>query len=281
MNEKTTGISLVIFTCEGREHLLQKTYESFKNHVDYTFDKVFIAVDGEVDLAAINYINADCIIQHVKRKGYVNSIKQALKFIETPYFFWLEDDWKFNSPIAVESYINTLTSNPNWAEIILSKFGPLNQEQKSVRLHDDLYNSIAGFSANPCFCNTTHLQNAFTELANATKGGVLGEDGFENFLTKHFLNLRIVCAIEDPVDHEPITHEGYLESTPRNWHMTNSLEIKTKEHLMTIPVPSFYNRIKMAVKLTFTFTRLFVKQFWINHVYEYCFRIVTSSKNID
>ncbi|MBT2562803.1 hypothetical protein J7E50_24060 [Pedobacter sp. ISL-68] len=273
-------ISLVIFTCEGREHLLSQTINSFRKHFSYNWTKVILAVDGQVNPQLINEIKPDVILQHPQRSGYVNSISTTLKTINTPYFFWLEDDWTFHSSVALETLAAQLENHQDWAEIMLSKTGPLTQEEKINPLMGNFFNSIYGFSANPCLCNTKQLQDGFFALELAPKGGQLGQDGFENFLTKKFSDENIKTVVLDPVDQFSISHEGYLETTPRKWHMTNSLEgAKTQEHLMTIPVPPFWRRVTMVFKLIGTFFKLFVVQLYNNKIYEFCFRVVASAQS--
>jgi hypothetical protein len=273
-------IDLIIFTCQGREHLLLKSYTSFKSVCDYQFGKIILAIDGPVDPSIIAEIKPDLVIQHPERRGYVNSIAQTVKVITSHYFFWLEDDWSFNQKIDLPYLLSQLQQNNDWAEIVLSKYGPLSDEMKLHPLADNLYQSIYGFSANPAICNTWLIQNAFNMLASSPKGDTLGEDGFENFLSKKFEVENIKCVILDPVDQKSLSHDGYLESTPRNWHMTNSLEKKTKAHLLTIPPPSFARRCYMVLKLFKTFTFLAVRQLTNNKAYEYCFRVITTAMSI-
>jgi hypothetical protein len=273
-------IDLIIFTCQGREHLLLKSYASFKSVCDYQFGKTILAIDGPVDSSIITEIKPDLVMQHTERRGYVNSIAQTVKVITSPYFFWLEDDWSFNQKIDLPYLLSQLQQNNNWAEIVLSKYGPLSDEMKLHPLVDNLYQSIYGFSANPAICNAGLIQDAFNKLANATKGDTLGEDGFENFLSKKFETENIKCVILDPVDQESLSHEGYLESTPRNWHMTNSLNAKTKAHLLTIPPPSFARRCYMVIKLFKTFASLATRQLSNNKVYEYCFRVIATAVSL-
>ena len=225
--------ALVIFTCENREHLLLQAFRSFSEACNYKFQKTILAIDGQIDPSVISQINPDVIIQYQQRKGYAHSISKALKIIDTPYFFWLEDDWAFHEHIEPGYFLNVMNDHPDWAQIVFSRDGPLNPEGKNKPIGNNLYQNIFGFSANPCFCNTKHLQSAFLLLEESPKGDKLGEDGFENFLSKRFELENIKCVIIDPVDHLSISHEGYLESTPRNWHMTNSLDSKTKNHLLT------------------------------------------------
>lgn len=272
-------VNLVIFTCSGREHLLLSTLESFKKHVDFRFNQTILAIDGEINTAAVQIINPDVIVQQLSRSGYVKNILNALKQINTPYFFWLEDDWKFHKKLDLEGLVNSLKNNEDWVEIVLSKNGALNEEQKVNNLTNNLYETTFGFSANPCLCNTQHLQSAFNALEKSIKGNKLGEDGFENFLSKKFAEENKKCVILDPVDQLQISHEGYLESTPRSWHMTNSIENKAKTHLLTIPVPSLLRRFMMIGKLLVMFIKLSILQLRNNKVYEYCFRVIRSSNS--
>jgi hypothetical protein len=271
-----SDVGLVIFTCTGREHLLQKTYDSFLAACNYKFGQVILAIDGEVNPAVITYINPDLVIYGYTRKGYVTSIKNAFANIYTPYFFWLEDDWKFDIKIEVPYFIEKLDSHPDWAQIIYSKNGPLTDDLKTKAAGDHLFENAYGFSANPCFNRSSILKDGFAALEQAEKGDTLGENGFENFLTTYFLQKGIKCIIQDPVNRQPISHEGYLESTPRNWHMTNSLEAKTEKHLLTIATPTVARRLLMLLKLSKAFFTLAFKQLWNNEFYELCFRVVTS-----
>lgn len=280
MSTNLNDITLVIFTCQGREHLLFKSYASFKSICDYEFNKTILAIDGPVDASVIAEINPDLVIHHTQRRGYVNSIAQALKVITSPYFFWLEDDWSFSQKTDLNYLLNQLQNNADWAEIVLSKYGTLQAEMKINPLTDNLYQSVYGFSANPALCNSKHLQAAFLALQHAPKGDRLGEDGFENFLTKKFDAENIKCVILDPVDGLSLSHEGDLESTPRNWHMTNSLAIKTKAHLLTLPPPSVARRCYMILKLFKTFSILAIRQLTNNKVYEYCFRVIATASSL-
>jgi hypothetical protein len=277
---QTEQVSLVIFTCEGREHLLLNTLQSFYKQCAFKFDKIILAIDGQIDPKVIATVNPDAIIQHYQRHGYVHSIAKCLKVIDTAYFFWLEDDWTFNRPVDVPALLADLKKNDDWAEIVYSKFGPLSDDFKVHPLRNNLYKTTFGFSANPSLCNTKHLQSAFSLLTIAQKGDKLGEDGFENFLSKTFDKQNIKCVIIDPIDHLPISHEGFLESTPRKWHMTNSLESKPTAHLLYIPKPSVYRRIKMIIKLFIALLTLSIKQLFNNKAYELCFRIIAQAKRL-
>jgi hypothetical protein len=273
-------VSLVVFTCEGREHLLHQTVKSFTLKCNFNFAKVILAIDGQVNQAVGALLEPDVIIQQYQRQGYVQMISKVIKLIGTPYFFWLEDDWRFHIPVPMEDLLHHLIKHQGWAQVVLSKYGPLESEMKLQPLGSALYQSTFGFSANPTLCNTGHIRDAFQLLSSAQKGDTLGEDGFENFLSKTFTEQNIICAILDPIDRTPISHEGYLETTPRSWHMTNSLEQRRSAHLLTIPAPSLMRRFAMAAKLIVTICVLAFRQFTNNKIYEYCFRIIATSKTV-
>ncbi|MBS1519718.1 MAG: hypothetical protein JST50_01880 [Bacteroidetes bacterium] len=273
-------MTLVIFTCEGREHLLYNTFNSFKASCNYSFFKTVLAIDGKINPGVIDHIQPDVVIQSPVRKGYVNNILQALAQIDTHYFFWLEDDWKFHTKIDLSSITERLIAHPNWVEIIYNKNGPLTADEKKTHLEDNLYQTPYGFSANPCICRTAFIKDGFSNLLSEPKGDKLGEDGFENSLSKYFKKQNLICVFHDPVDHTVISHEGYLESTPRNWHMTNSLDQKTEKHLLTITKPSLVRKLAMILKLTGTFLKLSFRQLVNDEIYEFCFRIIASAKTI-
>jgi hypothetical protein len=270
----TSKVSLVIFTCEGREHLLKKTYQSFSAACGYRFEQVILAVDGVIDSSVINEINPDLVVNTYERKGYVISIKNTLVNIKTEFFFWLEDDWFFHSPVDVPYYIGLLQKHPDWAEAVYSKYGPLADEFKKVQLGQQLYLNINGYSTNPSFNRTALIRQGFEQMDKAAKKDGEREIGFENFLTGYFKDNSIKYALIDPVGHSDISHEGYLESTPRNWHMMSSLDKKTDKHLLIFPTPNIARRLYMVFKLLRAFIGLAVRQLSSDEVYELCFRII-------
>lgn len=279
-NNSLTPVTLVIFTCEAREHLVYATYNSFTSHCKYQFSKTILAIDGKINTEVVDHIKPDTVILSPGRKGYVNNIIRVLPAIDTEYFFWLEDDWKFHEQFDLDYYLNIICQHPDWVEIFFSKFGPLPTPMKEFPLGNNLYKTSFGFSANPGICRTKHIRSAFTELVHAPKGEKLGEDGFENFLSKVFERDHNVCTIVDPVDHTAISHEGYLESSSRKWHMTNSVDNKIGVHQMVIPKPSLSRKLVMYFKLIGVFFRLSYKQLVNDETYEFCFRIISSVKSL-
>lgn len=267
-------ISLVIFTCEGREHLLKKSYASFMAACDHQFDQVILAIDGIIDTSLIPEINPDLVVYGIRRKGYVISIKNAIVHIQHPYFFWLEDDWSFHVKVDVHQYLGLLEAHDSWVEIVYSKYGPLTEEFKIEQLDQDIYQNINGYSTNPGFNRTSSIIEGFAAMDTADKMDGEKEMGFENFLTGYFSQKGLKCALIDPIIDTSISHEGYLESTPRNWHMMSSLEKKTERHLLIFERPSFARRLYMLFKLMKATIDLGFRQLFSDEIYELCFRII-------
>ncbi|MEI6429391.1 MAG: hypothetical protein WCO45_13570 [Pseudanabaena sp. ELA607] len=278
MQSYTSNITLIVFACEGREHLLPATIESLRKSCDYLFNPVILAIDGDYSNEAITVVKPDLIVQNYDRKGYVQNIINALNLIETEFFFWLEDDWEFTKPVDLNYLLDLLRKNPDWVQIRLSKTAPLTNDEKAINLFDDIYGSIYGFSANPCVCRTELVKLGLKALQEAEKDKYTG---FETFLSEWYAAQKLTCAVLDPKDSVPIIHSGYLESTPRQWHMTASLDEKTNEYLSPmghIPEPSFLRRLLMFFRLLSASLSLSIRQFWSRSSYDLSFRILSVIK---
>lgn len=269
-----TAVDLMVFTCEGREHLLRGTMQSLATAVNYPFAARRVMVDGPVAAAALECVGADAIVQHPSRRGYVRAILTALRQVEAKYFFWLEDDWRFEAPVDVAALVTAMDANPEWAQVRLSKTGPLTEAEKEWPLGGGIYESIVGFSANPCLCRTAVMRQAFDALALSPRGNTPGVDGFENFVTRWCVERGLVCAV---LDGPGVSHDGYLESTPREWHMTASLDGAPDEPVLSMggPPPS-WRRALMVAKLGRRFAEVAVRQLSDDHAYELAFRMVNA-----
>lgn len=273
------NVTLAIFSCEGRGHLLTRTIQKFEDACLYNFSSKVLAVDGYLDNVYITPIRADKLVQNCKRLGYIHSIFNLINLVDTELFFWLEDDWSFSKSIYLEPLIELLCKYPDWVQIRLSKTAPLTTEEKKTALSMGIFDSICGFSANPCLCRTELVKAGFKALIDAPKGSKLGVDGFENFLTRWYFSQNNVCAVVDPGDLPTVIHMGALESTPRQWHMTASLDGEVEQHLYALgEIPPLWRRFSMVYKLSKTLLKIGISQFWSLAAYELAFRITTVSK---
>ncbi len=268
-------VTLVIFSCENREHLLHKTIDSFKNVCDYQFNKIIIGLDGNINLKSLSNIEADLIVQNPQRLGYISNILNVLNLIETEFFFWLEDDWNFSNKVQLEIFLDSLQKHSEWVQIRLSKIAPLSNEDKKTKLDENIYLSTSGFSANPCLCRTEDIKNGFQALVKAPKGSQLGTDGFENFLTKWFSQQSKICAVLNPGQSPSIIHSGSLERTGRQWHMTASVDTKLDFIAPLGDSQPISRKIFMIFKLFIKIIRIGIRLFWSSSAYDLAFRIVT------
>jgi len=276
------SVSLVVFTCEGREHLLAHTIKSFNRVTNYIYSTKIIAIDGKVNTDCFSLVQPDKVVQNYKRRGYIHSIINALNLVESDYLFWLEDDWEFTQSLDMDYLLNILKANDNLVQIRLSKTAPLTIEEKKEEIIPGIFNSIYGFSANPCLCRTALIKAGFQALLEAPKGSQLGFDGFENFLSRWYESNNYICAVLDPGSEPDVIHAGYLESTPRQWHMTSSLEDDAiKDHLYSMgEPPALWRRIYMLMKFIKVSAILSIQLLFNYSAYEFVFRIVTTNKKV-
>jgi len=276
MNASNTDITLVIFTCSGREHLLKQTLPSFYNACNWRFNKLILAIDGPVSQDAINQVQPDLIVQSYTRKGYINSIISALKNIDSPYFFWLEDDWGFPVNFSLDNFVDQL-EKPDVLEIILSKS---DREDEDKYPGSDFHISRHGFSANPGLFKTEVVRSAFAEILSLKDSDGTEHLSFENFITG-YANDRHLYTLKYFADGKAtVSHAGELESTAREYHMVNSLTKEFKaggdNYLSGFGVErkiSKKNKLGMFFKLILASFSLCWRLWFSRESYDFAFRI--------
>ena len=274
------SVSLLIFTCEGREHLLMKSYPSFSKYCKFDFAQKLLIIDGKISQGTINSISPDIVIQSTVRGGYVKSILNALKNIDTDYFFWLEDDFLFNQEVPLAYMLNILAKDKTWAGIFLSRTAPFTHAEKKQPVFDNLYVPDFGFSVSPTLCNTLHVKSAFAEIVAYPKNENTKYVSFEPFLDEFFIRKNLKYAIIDPGPVAHVEHFGGLESTAREYHMINSVSIPVSSEkreyisgLQRTRTIGLYNKAGMFIKLYLSVFYLSIKLFFSREAYDFAFRI--------
>ncbi|MEO7931657.1 MAG: hypothetical protein ABIT76_00715 [Chthoniobacterales bacterium] len=267
-------LDVIVFTCEGREKLLEETWQAFSSFFPKEKTRIILAIDGEIAPNAITAISPNVIVRNFRRSGYIRSIINALRLVESEFFYWLEDDWTPMNPLDVDVAIAGLLRNPKWIQARWSKTAPLTAED--YILEGDFNFSSVGFSANPCVCRTDLIRKGFYELSQSKKGSSLGIDGFENFLTNWALENNLPCAVMNPGETPAVEHSGYLESTGREWHMTSSLDKRPAQHLSPVGSPPLWRRLWMIPKLIRSAIVVGIRQIMDDEAYNLAFRIVGS-----
>jgi hypothetical protein len=277
-------MTLVVFTCQGREHLLQQSFESFKKESDHVFSKIILAIDGQISPAVIDSIKPEIIVQSFIRRGYVHNIISALKQIDTDYFFWLEDDFLFHNKVQVNYMLETMKQNTDWAGIFLNRTAPLNEAEKQTHLFADFYVPHYGYSASPTLCNTKHLKAAVDALVRFPKDDQSALYSFETFFDDYFKQNHLVYALLDPGDKLHVSHAGKLESTAREYIMINSIDANRslidKEYISGFGADkkiSLKNKVGIFFKLWLAMGSLSIKLWSAREAYDFAFRIYLAS----
>jgi len=269
-------ISLVIFTCEGREHLIQATLSAFRQRCNHCFYRTILAIDGRIDLKVIDIVQPDLLVQSYSRKGYINNILQALSLINTDYFFWLEDDWHFPVDIPVEEFIRLLEL-PEILQVVLSK---TDYNQTFTKYNGNYYIPKDGFSANPGICRTKEIKEGFERIRRTKKDESTQLIGFENALNDYAV-LKQMITLKYIIDYRStVEHSGELESTPREYHMINSLDNRhtfiDKEYISGFGYEKkigLANKAGMTLKLWLATIALSVRLWSFRDAYDFAFRI--------
>src|SRR3954471_22468291 len=78
----TSAATLVIFACEGREHLIGRTLQSLDEKLQYPFKSRILVTDGVLDPAVVARARVDVVFERTRRMGYVRNIVTALRLVE-------------------------------------------------------------------------------------------------------------------------------------------------------------------------------------------------------
>ena len=278
------AVTLVVFSCVGRAHLLGRTLETFRRQCPFRFTEVIYAHDGEMDPSAPAAVGAHRLVQSVQRAGYVRSIMQALAIVRTPYLFWLEDDWDFTHPVDLADLLATLDRHPDWLQIRLSKVSPLTPEEVAAPLAvAGLHRSGSAFSANPHLARTEFLRAGFAAYAASPRTTA---NTFESFFETWVAQAGLTCVVLAPPGPEPsVAHTGYLESTGRQWHAAVTLSGAPPEYSSGMrrlgENPPLWRRIVLGIKLVIAASRVAAKALVRPSAYDIGFRFIAVTKQKD
>ena len=273
----SSHVDIAIFGCEYRTNTVVETCNSFSTASEFSFRNKVLCWDGDIPSAITQKISPDYVVRSTSREGYVPSIVRWLRFTDSEYFFWLEDDWTFVESVNVDKMVSFLERNNQCIQVRLSK-RPLRPDERVCEIEPGIYRSEptegVEFSANPCLCRTKYVQlgmfNALEEYPEAN---------FESAMTSWAREENLICAVIDPGSTVPIQHTGYLEYTDKyRWHSvqpnTDGIEASSEDlaHFGFQDVP-LQSRLWMVVKLLWKFLSVSIKQFYNNRSYKLAMRI--------
>jgi len=262
----SSSADLVIFTCEGKSHLLARTVSSFWDKCDFSFNKIILSVDGNVKYSVLKPFDYDLIVKSAKREGYVNNILNALRLIESDSFFWLEDDWIFKNKLEISSILSILNSKNKYSQIRLRRYTHGNGVKNGALIEE----TEAYFSANPSLCKTHVIKNAFESFMESTERDV----SFEGYLSQWCKKHSLISPVYSPNNTTSVEHIGDLESTERKWHMKSSIDNSSNYvPRASVTQPTIPHKIYMVLKLCKKFAWLSVNQFIDDSVFDLSHRI--------
>jgi len=260
--------SLLIFACEGREHLLEKTYSSLCENVQFDFDKVILSFDGECTGRPARIVQPDVFLQSLKRKGYVPSIRRAIRHVDTEFFFWLEDDWKFNVDVPLEYYLKVLSSQPSSSQLLFLKREYSSKDAGDL-VDDHVYVSKVGFSANPSLNRTYDIRHSLNGTDRTSSQNI------EHYVTdwaKKNDRQFLVAALKGETF---VDHLGMLEATGGKWHTVKGGRQTNSSDQSSVTVES---RIKMLVRILVRSTYLSLVQLVDSEAHSLAWRVTNVIK---
>src|SRR5260221_293252 len=139
------NIGLCVFT-DGRGEYLVRTMQSLTSRIAYQFDFALMIDDsGSAEYAqwlGRTFPSFD-IIHHSQRIGFALSIRSAwLNLPKCDYYFHLEDDFTFNTPVDIELMACILDTQKRLAQLVLLRQAWNSAEKEAggiIQLHPDWY----------------------------------------------------------------------------------------------------------------------------------------------
>lgn len=129
------NITLIIFT-DGRAECLQKTWDSFQEHVKGEIThKVMIDDSGnaQYDKWLDTFFPSFSIYHHSSRRGFCKAIQTAWHNIPagTDFVLHLEDDFLFNRDLNLDDVVSVLKHYPKLSQMALRR-QPWNDKEKEA-----------------------------------------------------------------------------------------------------------------------------------------------------
>ena len=270
-------VTLVYFSCEGREHLLTKTAEAFEQHQSFPFLDKILAFDGPLQRGfSVADLGVYKLVNNVSRAGYVSSVQNALSLITTPYFFWQEDDCRFLRKIDVDYLLAQMEANPNWVQVGWGMGEKFPAAEKIWPLgRDNMFQTAYGFSARPALCRTSDLREAFA----MTEGDAINiKQDIEEYL-RDWLKLKSKVSVSiDPGETSIYVHEGQLESIDKAFLRMKPTTGSDRDFYISNlghkKLPPLLRRIKNFCNLVGSGCRLCFDQFFKLNRYDVAWRVV-------
>jgi hypothetical protein len=188
-------------TATVRPDVLRQTLESFKRFVFGSFatHRHILHVDnigshlstvGTVFDVSREYFHPRYEYRFSDQPSFPVAFRWCWQRVESPQFFWLEDDWEAFAPVDFDGMVATMQAQPDLAVLRLPLWDATDTcrqwNKKLIDYHDGYFEipenlrGTIGFSGNPSLVNTRFAREALEFLhvhgdpEKQIKGGVAG-----------------------------------------------------------------------------------------------------------
>lgn len=222
-------LQVVVFSSEGREHLLVATLSAIEKwKLDFSLS-IFVIIDGPFNIPEIPIGEIELMLHHHSRLGYIGSIIKTLSYIHSEFFLWIEDDWDLSNIALpqIEHALSVMSSDPN---LVQSRWP--NSDQPNTggeKISSQLSRSLIPFSGNPSLCRTASVRLLFEP--DALKAQLDGRSGlgWEEAICEIMTQRKMQSAVFSSIENSGIKHLGYLDSTDRYWHYVDKFQNSPKK----------------------------------------------------
>ena len=184
----TVPVDLLVFTSAGRRECLDRMVRGLRPHPACgQFSRRILAVDG-MDAQILQQTEVSWfthLVISVRRQGYFSNIGQAIALLQSPYFFWCEDDWELTRLPPLEEALEALGRFPNLAQVRVPKQKELLLEDKRLgELTDGIWAQDQFYSLNPHYGRSELMRHAFAEGLTQGAGGQNVEIALSRWMRK-------------------------------------------------------------------------------------------------
>lgn len=172
----------VLFLSASRPEYLEKTLESFDKNVKYSGEIRFLfhedfLLEGE-SLGVVKVINRDGrfkkIVLNKERLGQGYAISRMLKYIKSPIFFKMEDDWLFEREVNIDHILELFNGDLLVNEIILNKRETQREKhsfhRKEVKIGKEHLTTTNQWGCLPSFWRTEFIKDKWVPHRTTYKG---------------------------------------------------------------------------------------------------------------
>lgn len=181
----------ILITGSSRPELLKLTVNSFKKFLHTEMDINWMLhedfVFNEESIKSVKWANDSKIFNIIEQSngiGLGKAISKMIKYFDTEYMFYLQDDWELERPVELDRIVWTMENHKKINNVILPKMkipAKMNKIEQLPFNYDGLDLALTnGWFLNPGIWRTKIVKDKWTNL-----GSVRFEGNFTNKFGTH------------------------------------------------------------------------------------------------